>query len=64
LGAHAPLDGAASDLVALALKLPPDLADPIDAVVVGVDPLDLLVHLDICRRDQLGGILHEYQNAV
>ncbi|MDT3439455.1 hypothetical protein [Pseudofrankia sp. BMG5.37] len=37
----------------LAVQLPEPINDP-----------DRLTHLDIRRRDRLGGILHEYEHAA
>ena len=39
-GPHEPFDGAAGDPVPVALQLSVDLADPVDAVVLGMDTLD------------------------
>ncbi|GHH88849.1 hypothetical protein GCM10017771_35900 [Streptomyces capitiformicae] len=52
--AHEPGDGATGRGYALAVQLPPDLPDPVDAVVVGMDPADVRFQLRDAHRPALG----------
>jgi putative transposase len=39
-------------------------ARPLQPLPPPIDDPDKIVHLDVRRRDRLGGILHEYKHAV
>jgi len=54
---HQPGDGAARHLDPFTVQLPPDLTDPVDAVVVGVDATDVLVELFIAQGAGAGRLL-------
>ena len=47
---HEPLDGAAGHRDPFAVQLPPDLADALDAKVLGMDAADLDLQLRVADR--------------